>query len=45
MALLLEQEGNLTDSENHLLKAIELNPNYAKAHYRLALLFRSKEMA
>ena len=45
MALLLEEEENLTDAENHLLKAIELNPDYAKAHYRLALLFRNREMA
>ena len=29
MALLLEEEGNLVDAENHLLKAIEINPHYA----------------
>jgi uncharacterized protein (AIM24 family) len=43
LGLILFKQGNIEDAEQHLLRAIELRPNYAKSHLYLGLLYRQRK--
>src|SRR5258706_3301470 len=42
LGLILFKQGKLDESEQFLLRAIELRPNYAKSHLYLGLLYRQR---
>jgi uncharacterized protein (AIM24 family)/Flp pilus assembly protein TadD len=43
LGLILFKQGKLDESEQFLLRAVELRPNYAKSHLYLGLLYRQKK--
>lgn len=42
LGLILFKLGKIDESEQYLLKAVELRPNYAKSHLYLGMLYRQK---
>jgi uncharacterized protein (AIM24 family) len=42
LGLILFKQGKLEESEQYLLRSIELRPNYAKSHLYLGLLYRQR---
>lgn len=42
LGLILFKQGKLDESEQYLLRSIELRPNYAKSHLYLGLLYRQR---
>ncbi|HUF17104.1 MAG TPA: tetratricopeptide repeat protein, partial [Thermoanaerobaculia bacterium] len=42
LGLILFKQKKLADAEKHLLRAVELRPNYAKSHLYLGLLYKNR---